>query len=217
MYWPNIIVKYGFCFAARLPAVRLVIAQSGKPLLPAYDVFWPVDTPTDQPRGGYSLYEVYYICSAISTPLFQASGKYLSKNEENIVDYGPIVSHFATHAIWLVCIDILKIVNRNCTVIIHYNSSLPSGSRYCKPEVISWWKVNITVFYTRFHSPTDQKCAESSAFLQFYYCPPSIQRERYGFSISVQPEITSLLRVFFNVEKKCFPKVGRSVIIWRSG
>ena len=82
-------------------------------------------------------------------------------------------------------------------------------------------------------SRTDQKCAESSAFWQFfYYCPPSIQWERslkcdaknstyiyylisihiyidryryryhpldkrYGFSISVQSEITSLLRVFF--------------------
>ena len=167
-----------------------------------------------------------------------------------------IVSHFATHAMWLVCIDILKIVNWKCTVSveIHNNSSLSSGSRYCKPEVISWWKVNITVFYTRFLSPTDQKCAESSAFWQFfYYCPPSIQRERslkcdaknstyiyqqisihiyryryryryhpldkrYGFSISVQPEITSLLSCcFFNVKKKCSSKVGRSVISWRSG
>ena len=122
---------------------------------------------------------------------------------------------------------------------MHNNSSLLSGSRYCKPEVISWWKVNITVFYTRFLSPTDQKCAESSAFWQFFYhCPPSIQRERslkcdaknstyiywlisihiyiykyryryhpldrqYRFSISVQPKITSIFRVFFfNVKKK---------------
>ena len=65
------------------------------------------------------------------------------------------------------------------SVIIHNYSSLSSGSRYCKPEVISWWKVSITVFYTRFLSPTDQKCAESSVFWQFfYYCPPSIQQER---------------------------------------
>ena len=28
-------------------------------------------------RGGYSLYEGYYICSAISTPLFQVSGKFV--------------------------------------------------------------------------------------------------------------------------------------------
>ena len=47
---------------------------------------------------------------------------------------------------------------------MHNYSSLSSGSRYCKPEVISWWKVSITVFYTRFLSPTDQKCAESSVF-----------------------------------------------------
>ena len=44
-----------------------------------------------QPRG-YSLYEGYYICSSVSTPLFQVSGKfvefqplYFSKNEENVV------------------------------------------------------------------------------------------------------------------------------------
>ena len=42
--------------------------------------------------GGYSLYEGYYICSSVSTPLFQVSGKfvefrplYFSKNEENVV------------------------------------------------------------------------------------------------------------------------------------
>ena len=153
---------------------------------------------------------------------------------------------------WLVCIDILKNANWICTVsvIIYNNSSLSSESRYCKPEVISWWKVNITVFYTRFLSPTGQKCAESSAFWQFfYYCPPSIQRKRslkcdaknstyiyklisihiyryryhtldrrYGFSLSVQPEITSLLRpVFFSMLKKMFLKSWQSVISWRSG
>ena len=42
--------------------------------------------------GVYSLYEGYYICSSVSTPLFQVSGKfvefrplYFSKNEENVV------------------------------------------------------------------------------------------------------------------------------------
>ena len=42
--------------------------------------------------GGYSLYEGYYICSSVSTPLFQVSGKfvefrplYFSKHEENVV------------------------------------------------------------------------------------------------------------------------------------
>ena len=42
--------------------------------------------------GGYSLYEGYYICSSVSTPLFQVSGKfvefrplYFSKNAENVV------------------------------------------------------------------------------------------------------------------------------------
>ena len=113
-------------------------------------------------------------------------GPVICQNRPNVgniipINYGPIVSHFATHAMWLVCIDILKIVNWKCTVsgIIHNYSSLSSGSRYCKPEVISWWKVSITVFYTRFLCQTDQKCAESSVFWQFfYYCPPSKQRER---------------------------------------
>ena len=42
--------------------------------------------------GGYSLYEGYCICSSVSTPLFQVSGKfvefrplYFSKNEENVI------------------------------------------------------------------------------------------------------------------------------------
>ena len=71
-------------------------------------------------------------------------------------DYVPIVSHFATHAMWLVCFDILKIVNWKSTVSveIHNNSSLSSGSRYCKPEVISWWKVDIRVVcFTRVFCP----------------------------------------------------------------
>ena len=48
--------------------------------------------PTFIPGGGDSLYEGYYICSSVSTPLFQVSGKfvefrplYFSKNEENVV------------------------------------------------------------------------------------------------------------------------------------
>ena len=106
------------------------------------------------------------------------SSRFWQHHSNQLPDYGPIVSHFATHAMWLVCFDILKFANWICTVsvIIYNNSSLSSGSRYCKPEVISWWKVNIRVFYTRFLSPTGQKCAESSAFWQFfYYCPPSRQ------------------------------------------
>ena len=79
-----------------------------------------------------------------------------------------------------------------------------------------------------FLSPTDQKCAESSTFWQFfYYRPPgklrqrerSLKRDaknstciyiyryhplynRYGFSISVQAEITSLLIFFSMLQKK---------------
>ena len=41
-------------------------------------------------------------------------------------DYDTIVSHFARHAMWFICIDILKIVNWKWTVSveIHNNSSL---------------------------------------------------------------------------------------------
>ena len=44
----------------------------------------------------------------------------------------PIVSHFARHAMWFICIDILKIVKWKWTVSveIHNNSSLSSGTRY---------------------------------------------------------------------------------------
>ena len=88
-----------------------------------------------------------------------------------------------------------------------------------------------------FLSPTDQKYAESLTFWRFFYYRPlgkfrytageifkmwcqelDIYLYIYRFSVSVQPEITPLFSfVFFNVKKKRFSKVGRSVIGWRSG
>ena len=42
-------------------------------------------------------------------------------------------------------------------------------------------KINITVFHMRFLSPTDQKCAESSMYWQFfYYRPPGKFRYTLG-------------------------------------
>ena len=38
---------------------------------------------------------------------------------------------------------------------------------YCKPKLVSWRKLNITVFYTRFLSPTDRKYADSSTYWKF--------------------------------------------------
>ena len=107
-----------------------------------------------------------YFCAAKILWASNVPGSYpMLTTSFQLPGYGPILSHFARHAMWLVFIDILKIVNWKCTVSIEiHNSSLSSRSRYCKPEVISWWKVNITVFYMRFLSPTDQKYAESSAF-----------------------------------------------------
>ena len=43
---------------------------------------------------------------------------------------------------------------------------------YRKPELISRRWINITVFHTRFLSPTDEKCAESSTYWQFFYYRP---------------------------------------------
>ena len=43
---------------------------------------------------------------------------------------------------------------------------------YCKRKLISWRWINKTVFYTRFLSPTDLKCAESSTYWQFFYYRP---------------------------------------------
>ena len=43
---------------------------------------------------------------------------------------------------------------------------------YCKPELISWRKISITVFYMRFLSPTDKKCAVLSTYWQFFYYRP---------------------------------------------
>ena len=44
---------------------------------------------------------------------------------------------------------------------------------YCKPELISWRWISITVFNMHFLSPTDQKCAELSTYWQFFYHRPT--------------------------------------------
>ena len=104
----------------------------------------------------------------------------------------------------------------------------------------------MTVFYTRFLSPTPQKCAESLKFWQFfYYRPPGkfqytageivemwcqkldiflyiyIYRyyplgNRYRFSISVQPEITPLFFFFFNVKKNVFQKLAGLCLVGKA-
>ena len=46
---------------------------------------------------------------------------------------------------------------------------------YCKPELISWRWINITVFNMRFLSPTNQNGVDSSMYWQFFfYSPPEI-------------------------------------------
>ena len=40
-------------------------------------VMYQQKAPVQLSRGGHSLYEGYYICSAISTPLFGVSGKFV--------------------------------------------------------------------------------------------------------------------------------------------
>ena len=159
--------------------------------------------------------------------------------------------HFATHAMWLVCVDILKIVNWKCavSVIIHKNSSLSSGSRYCKPEIISCWKVSITVFTCVFCPRLIRNVGSRRRFDNSSIIAPSIQRES---SLNVMPRIRHIsisysiytyiyiyidmditlsisdiyisstwdyitFEGFCSMLKKCFSKVGRSVISWRSG
>ena len=126
------------------------------------------------------------------------------------------------------------------SVEIHNNSSLSSGSRYCNQK--SYHDENTTyiqcftcVFCPRLIRNVQSRQRLDSSSIIAHPVNFDIQRERslkcdannstyiythryhplnkqYGFSISVQPEVTSLLRVFFNVKKKCFSKVGRSVI-----
>ena len=52
-------------------------------------------------------------------------------------------------------------------------NDVDTDTYYCRPGLVSWRYINITVFYTRFLSPTDQKCAESSKYRQFFYYGPS--------------------------------------------
>ena len=52
---------------------------------------------------------------------------------------------------------------------------------YCKPELISWWWISITVFNMGFLSSTDQKSANSSTYWQIlYYRPTSKFRYTMG-------------------------------------
>ena len=89
---------------------------------------------------------------------------YMCRNRPGIVpmlatsfqlpDHNPIVSHFARHTMWFICIDIFKIVNWNepwvlkYTIIHHF---LESGTRILSwiYEVISY--VIICIFFFFLH------------------------------------------------------------------
>ena len=134
---------------------------------------------------------------------------------------------FAKHAMWLVCIDILKIVNWKCTVSveIHNNSSLSSGSRADIANQKSYhdekstWQCFTCVFCPRLIRNVRSRRRFDSSPIIAYPVNFDIQRgrslkcdaknstyiyilidryhpldNRYGFSISVQLEIFSMLK-----------------------
>ena len=79
-------------------------------------------------------------------------------------------------------VDELQIFNEVCVLcwpVDHWQSKpslklLVCGSKiryddhmdthYCKPVLISWWLINITLCNTSFLSPPDQKCSHSSSY-----------------------------------------------------
>ena len=61
-------------------------------------------------------------------------------------------------------------------------NDIHTDTYYCKPKLVSWRKLNITVFYTRFLSPTDRKYAESSTYSQFLDYRPPVNFDRYTYS-----------------------------------
>ena len=81
---------------------------------------------------------------------------YMCRNRPGIVpmlatsfqlpDHNPIVSHFARHTMWFICIDIFKIVNWNepwvlkYTIIHHF---LESGTRYWAGSMKSYHRVKV--------------------------------------------------------------------------
>ena len=138
---------------------------------------------------------------------------------------------------WLVCIDILKIVNWKCTVSveIHNNSSLSSGGIMMKSQhnsvlhafsVPDWSEMCgvVGVLTVLLLLPTQYTageivkmwCQEFDIYLlaniytyiYIYQYRYHPVDKRYEFSISVQFVITSLLRGFFQCKKKVFQKLA---------
>ena len=166
-------------------------------------------------------------------------------------DYNPIVSHCVRHAMWLVCFDILKIVNWKCTVSleIHNNSSLTFKWEQileARSHIMMTSQHN-SVLHAFSVPDWSEMCGVVDVLTVFYYRPPGKFRYTAGeilkmccqefdiyIDICIYIYITlSMIEMifyisstwdyiifegFFNVEKrKCFSKVGRSVVNWRSG
>ena len=61
-------------------------------------------------------------------------------------------------------------------------NDIHTDTYYCKPKLVSWRQLNITVFYTRFLSPTDRKYAESSTYWQFLDYRPPVNFDRCTYA-----------------------------------
>ena len=127
---------------------------------------------------------------------------YMCRNRPGIVpmlatsfqlpDHNPIVSHFARHTMWFICIDIFKIVNWNepwvlkYTIIHHF---LESGTRYWAGSMKSY-HVIICIFFFFFACCTcytqslqfKKKCSVSMEACHYSYCLSTCFMQNYIIS-----------------------------------
>ena len=70
---------------------------------------------------------------------------------------------------------------------------------YCKPKLVSWQWLNITVFYARFLSPTDQKYAESSTHWQFLDYRPPVNFDWYTLKCEAKNSTSIYLYIYIYI------------------
>ena len=151
----------------RLTTVLAVMAQSGKL---EYHVVWHSDRPIG--NAGNDMENILYVWFSHFTLtethrwLIYSLSLYFNKNKNSPVFCWPI-SVLATSKP-----SPLKIVGLRGDCGKAIQNDVDIDTYYCKRILISWWWINKTVFYTRFLSPTDLKCVESSTYWQFFYYRP---------------------------------------------
>ena len=143
----------------RLPAVCMVSGNLNS-------TWFDLNTPTGQHGKWFEKYSLHSIFTF-----------YLNR-DTSVTELFPVVVFKKNIPCWLIYRQWIETVS-DCGRKIR--NDVDTDTYYCRPEFVSWWWINITVFYTRFLSPTDQKYAESSMYWQFfYYRPPGkfLQRAR---------------------------------------